>query len=231
MYEFLAPYYRKISEMRAAYIDGVDRIILSNIAAGAGSFLDVGAADGIRAARLAKSAGFSSFVLVEPSLAMAIRCRSLPNAGVLQVRAEEMIVPQSFDVITCLWNVLGHVETAALRLEALRRMRAALAPGGRLFVDVNNRYNALSYGWLKTLGRLVRDAVDPADDSGDVEFVWRLQDQSIPGKGHVFTPAEMRRLLRAAALHVERRYVIDYQTGEPRRFWFQGQLLYELSRT
>jgi|SRR5689334_19690585 len=230
MYELLAPHYRQISEMRAAYLHAVDQVILSHIRAGAASLLDVGAGDGVRAIRIAKAAKLKSVVLVEPSAAMADLCRAMDAAAVWQVKAEALRTSPSFDVVTCLWNVLGHIATPMLRLEALRRMRDRLAPGGQLFIDVNNRYNAPSYGWLRSFSRLTYDLLNPADENGDVQFIWRIAEQAIPGRGHVFTPREIKRLINDAGLRIQRRYVIDYQTGRQRRFGFAGQLLYELAK-
>jgi len=216
--------------MRAAYLRGVDQVILSRIRAGARSLLDVGAGDGVRAMRLAKAAGMASVVLVEPSTAMAELCRAAQATEVWQVKAEALTATPSFEVVTCLWNVLGHIATPAFRLEALRRMRDGLTRGGQLFIDVNNRYNAPSYGWLRSFGRIAYDVLNPADENGDVQFVWRIADQAIPGRGHVFTPREIERLIGDAGLHVQRRYVIDYQTGRQRHLGIAGQLLYELAR-
>src|SRR5436305_1511969 len=122
MYELLAPHYRQISEMRAAYLRAVDRVILSRIPPDARSLLDVGSGDGVRAQRLAGVAGMARVVLVEPSPAMADWCRATQATEVWQVKAEALRATPSFAVVTCLWNVLGHIATPALRLEALRRM-------------------------------------------------------------------------------------------------------------
>jgi 2-polyprenyl-3-methyl-5-hydroxy-6-metoxy-1,4-benzoquinol methylase len=230
MYELLAPHYRQVSEMRAAYLRSVDQVILSRIRAGARALLDVGAGDGVRAMRLASAAGMATVVLVEPSTAMANLCRATQATEVWQVKAETLRATPSFEVVTCLWNVLGHIATPAHRLEALRRMRDGLAPGGQLFIDVNNRYNAPSYGWLRSFGRIAHDFLSPADANGDVQFVWHIAEQAIPGRGHVFTPREIERLIAGAGLRIERRFVIDYQTGRQRRLAFAGQLLYELAK-
>lgn len=43
------------------------------------------------------------------------------------------------DLMLCLFGVLGHILPRAARLQTLARMRAALAPGGRLLLSVPNR--------------------------------------------------------------------------------------------
>src|SRR5262249_35759808 len=134
----------------------------------------------------------------------------------------------SFDVITCLWNVLGHVQGSEARLHALVRLRRLLTPGGMLFLDVSHRYNAAAYGWTKTVARMLRDAVVPSETNGDVIVSWNAGGNLIQTKSHVFTHAEMKRLFRSAGLKSVMRWVIHYETGAQHRLPFAGHLLYQL---
>lgn len=230
-YEALAPHYRAYSQRKSDYLRAVDEIVKSRLAAGARSLLDVGAGDGVRAQAIARACGVARLVLAEPSQAMAACCRRLAGVEVWQVSAQEL--PESapkFDAVTCLWNVLGHVETHAKRLAALRRMRALLADGGLIFLDVNNRYNARAYGLLKTAARALFDLVNPSEANGDVSFDWEVGGRRIRARGHVFTPREVASLAARAGLCVRERHVLDYGTGARRRFAFRGQLLYVLER-
>ncbi len=227
-YEILAPRFRIRARARSAYLEAVDRILRSRIPAGARSLLDVGAGDGVRAAALAGACGLGAVVLAEPSPSLAARCRERPAAEVWRVRAEELpAVSRSFDVVTCLWNVLGHVPTHEARLRALRGMRGLLSPGGVLFLDVNNRYNARAYGVARTVGRWLLDRLH-SEGHGDVVVTWQVGETTVRFTGHVFTPGEVEGLFREAGLAVRRRYLVDYDTGDLRRFPFEGQLLYEL---
>ncbi len=70
----------------------------------------------------------------------------------------------------------------------LRQCARLLAPGGRIFVDVNHRYNAVHYGWLPTAWRLVRGG------SHDVVVTWRSE--GVSTAGHVFTGREFSDLCR-----------------------------------
>jgi SAM-dependent methyltransferase len=230
-YDALAPHFREYCRMRAGYLTAVDQLLVRYISAGADSLLDVGAGDGLRAARLAQVRQFKTLVLAEPSDVMAKYCQQLDAAQVWHTTAEEL--PESnrkFDVITCLWNVLGHVPGHEKRLTALRRMRSLLAAGGQIFLDVNNRYNAREYGWLASFGRVIYDRVRPSLSNGDVTFSWHVDGRAIKARGHVFTPREMMSLVSLSGLKVARRFIVDYQTGELRRSIFAGQLLYELRR-
>ncbi len=107
-------------------------------------------------------------------------------------------------------------------------MRSLLTNTGRIFLDVNNRYNARAYGWMLTIRRILYDLVHPSEANGDVEFTWRIGEQVVRASGHVFTLREVENLVRDAGLRVHRRFIIDYRTGQLRRSVFGGQLLYEL---
>jgi 2-polyprenyl-3-methyl-5-hydroxy-6-metoxy-1,4-benzoquinol methylase len=229
-YEALAPHLREYARRRAAYLDAVDGVIVASITGHPGSLLDVGAGDGERSIRIAQTCGISVIILAEPCHALQEECRRQPATGVWPRRAEELPDgPPGFDVITCLWNVLGHVRSQELRLRALTRMRALLNPGGRLFLDVNNRYNARAYGWTRTSSRIIKDCLRPSERNGDVAITWQIGGGQIHAVGHVFTPREMRGLLREARLRVVRRHVLDYASGARHRCILEGQLLYELT--
>ena len=109
-------------------------------------------------------------------------------------------------------------------------MGRLLSPGGLLFVDVSHRYNARHYGFVPTLSRMLRDALAPNANNGDVVAEWQVDGISCSTQGHVFTDKEMRAMVRAAGLAVEKRFVVDYATGKVQRSPFRGHLLYVLKR-
>jgi 2-polyprenyl-3-methyl-5-hydroxy-6-metoxy-1,4-benzoquinol methylase len=136
-----------------------------------------------------------------------------------------------FDVITCLWNVLGHIRSCENRVRSMRAMRDLLAPEGKCFIDVNHRYNLRSYGVIPTLARFIRDSVFYKETNADVLAKWSIGAESISTHGRVFTDHEIRQLARAAGLTVEERIVVDYDSGKIRRFGFAGNLLYVFRRS
>jgi 2-polyprenyl-3-methyl-5-hydroxy-6-metoxy-1,4-benzoquinol methylase len=216
-YGRMAPSFARLSEQRRAYLDTVERLIVSGIPPHARSLLDIGAGDGARALRIARSAGLKDVVLLEPSAPM--RGNWPANVTAWAMRAEDLHTQHGqFDAITCLWNVLGHIFPASARVEAIRQCARLLAPGGRIFIDVSHRYNAVHYGWLPTGWRFLRGA------SHDVVVTWKPE--GISTAGHVFTGREFAGLCRAAGVAIERRFVVDYATGAERRWSFQGNLLY-----
>lgn len=224
-YDRIAASFAGLSEQRRAYLDRVDRLIVSAIPMSSRSLLDIGAGDGNRSRRIAQAAGLKDIVLLEPSAAMR---KNWPT-GVTgwAMRAEALHLGQGeFDLITCLWNTLGHIFPASARCEVLRQCARLLAPGGKFFVDVNHRYNARHYGVVPTALRFFRDRV--AVPNGDVVVTWQTESGVCRTNGHVFTGREFSDLCRAAGLSIERRFVVDYANGAVRRWGFEGNLLYEL---
>jgi 2-polyprenyl-3-methyl-5-hydroxy-6-metoxy-1,4-benzoquinol methylase len=158
-----------------------------------------------------------------------MRGHSPPEARVWAVRAEELgQQPGCFDVIVCLWNVLGHIFPLAARVEVLRQFRRRVAVTGAIFIDVNHRYNTRHYGVLPTAARWLRDRLRPNLENGDVLVRWAVDGGYCATSGHVFTHREFCRLCEAADLKIERRHVVDYATGRIRRWSFEGNLLYLL---
>jgi len=226
-YDRIAPAFGRLTEQRKPYLDRIDQLVLSEIAPGGRSMLDVGSGDGFRARRIAEIRGIEELVLLEPSRAMQGTVSE--NAKVWTMRAEELhSVQAEFDVITSLWNVLGHIFPASSRVEVLRQFARLVSPNGRIFVDVNHRYNARHYGSLRTALRFIHDGVSWDETNGDVLVSWAAGDTRCTTRGHVFTDKEFCSLSRAAGLRIEKTFAVDYATGEQRRRSWQGNLLYML---
>jgi len=223
-YDRLAPHYREYAAGRAGYLGAVDRFILERSPAGA-RVLDVGAGDGVRGVRIARALSARRVVLCEPSPAMAALCRRQGADEVWEAAAEALPGDERFDVVLCLWNVLGHLRDRGARVAALREMRRVLAPGGSVFFDVNNRHNRRAYGtWRVALRRAV-DALAPDDRRGDTRFEWKVGGRRIPATGHLFTPREVDAIVLAAGLEVVRRVAVDYVSGQVSTDEREGQLL------
>jgi 2-polyprenyl-3-methyl-5-hydroxy-6-metoxy-1,4-benzoquinol methylase len=226
-YDMIAPVYARLAKQRQAYLDAIDRCIVAEIPPGSRSLLDVGAGDGARAARIAEAAGLRDLTLLEPSSVMLSRCAT--RAAIWAMRAENLHSQQgSFDVVTCLWNVLGHIQPAAVRVQMLRQLARLVSAGGRVFIDLNHRYNARHYGTIPTAARYLRDWVSPGEHNGDVRVTWDIEGQRISTTGHVFTHREFIALSQAAGLTIEKRFVVDYASGQHRRRSCAGNFLYVL---
>ncbi len=228
IYDALAPHYREYARSKEAYLAAVDRFILQHCPGRVEALLDVGAGDGVRGMGLARELKAKRVVLCEPSREMAVHCRKLEPHAVWEVPAEEL--PQNeppFDVIVCLWNVLGHLSDGRRRVAALKAMKGLLTPAGAVFLDVNNRHNAAAYGWLKVLGRRFADFLSPDERRGDAAYEWKVGGLSLPGMGHLFTPGEIEGMISESGMRVTRRLAVDYATGEYSVSPFRGQLLYQ----
>lgn len=236
-YDRLGPVFAKLAEQRRLYIDRVDELVISGISAESRSMLDVGAGDGTRSRKIATSTGISELVLVEPSVGMqgagldkavndvtagaTVTNRTMRAEGLHQLEG-------SFDVITCLWNVFGHVSSRTGRAEVLRQFTRLLSPRGRVFIDLSHRYNARHYGFFPTAARFLYDLLPGGENNGDVVVAWNVEGTRCTTAGHVFTDKEVRSLCRAAGLEIEKTFSIDYSTGQLRRWNFEGHLLYIL---
>jgi SAM-dependent methyltransferase len=228
-YDRIAPVYACLAKQRGAYLDAIDRIVVSEIPPGSRSLLDVGAGDGARAGRIAEAAGLRDLILLEPSAVMRSHCPA--QANIWDMRAEDLHCRQgSFDAITCLWNVLGHILPTAARVAVLRQFARLVPLEGRIFIDLNHRYNARHYGAVTTAARFLRDRVLPGDGNGDVRVTWNIEGHRVSTTGHVFTDREFTALCGAAGLGIEQRFVVDYASGALRRRSFEGNLLYVLRR-
>lgn len=220
-YDRIASGYRQLSQRRSAYLDAVDAEISRRLPEGAASLIDLGAGDGRRALQIAAGARIPRVVLVEPSEGMRrlipsgrevwdARMEALPDAG------------QKFDVVLCLWNVLGHVPSRELRVAALENLKRVCSAGGLIFLDVLNQYNAVECGVGVVLRRFL------SSQNGDVPVKWRTGAGEVETRGHVFTPREMVGLFREAGLIVVERMVLNYATGRRSAWSVAGNLLYVL---
>ena len=229
-YDRVAPAFHSLSDRRRAYLAAVDRLIVARIPEGSQSLLDIGSGDGVRALSIAQSAGIREIVLLEPSEAM--RSRWPTHVQGLAIRAEQLDrVAGVFDTVTCLWNVLGHIAPSENRSAVLRQCRRLLSDNGKMFIDVNNRYNFQHHGFLRTAMRMLRDRARPNDKNGDVAVSWNIDGKTYTTGGHVFRPDEFPRMAEEAGLTVEECITIDYGSGLVRRSRFAGNPLYVLRRT
>jgi 2-polyprenyl-3-methyl-5-hydroxy-6-metoxy-1,4-benzoquinol methylase len=231
LYDAMAPLYREYAERKIAYLSAVDRFVIEHAPLGPAALLDVGAGDGVRGMALAKALNADTTILADPSVEMIVRCRLLRPTDVWLCEAQNL--PQTgtrFDLILCLWNVLGHLPDRENRVQGLRAMGNLLAPGGAVFFDVNNRQNARNYGRWRVLGRVLLDAIAPDERRGDGTFQWKIGEQTLPAMGHLFTPAEIEGIIEDSGLSIIRRVSVDYTTGAISSSRWGGQLLYQLGK-
>jgi 2-polyprenyl-3-methyl-5-hydroxy-6-metoxy-1,4-benzoquinol methylase len=228
-YNRIAPVFHDVSIRRKAYLEKIEELVIERVPEGSQSLLDIGSGDGKRALRIIRAAGIKDAVLLEPSAKMRERLEA--SCEIWPIRAEEMknMAERKFDVIACLWNVLGHIPTAKRR-DVLEECGRMLLPDGMLFVDVNHRYNMHAYGFWRTVGRVAYDRILPAVDHGDVIVHWKLDQTKCKTYGHVFRQREMQNLIAEAGLRIEEKKFVDYESGEIQHSGLRGNLFYSLRR-
>lgn len=232
IYNRLAPYFRLYSKRKQLYLNSVDKIIIRSIDKKGTHMLDVGAGDGLRGSKLFKNLGFKKIVSIDNSSEMV----SLYKRGFkrkiykLDISSNDtMIVLDKFDVITCLWNVLGHISTQKKRLKALINMKKLLKGNGKIFIDVSNRYNIAYYGWLNVITNMIRDLIFHSERNGEFAYDLHINKLiSIPSSNHFFTPYEMKALIEEAGLFIDRQLYINYSTGLIESTFLKGSLFYIL---
>lgn len=229
-YDRLAPHYAHLCLRRRAYLETVERLISERLPPGSHALLDLGSGDGKRAFSIARRTGIQRLVVLEPAPKMT--AQGTAQGELWPIRAEDLTpdkVSERFDVITCLWNVLGHITSPEKRRKALCHVADLLSPEGIFFLDVIHRYNLRSYGILPTCGRWIGDQIAWSESNGDVRTKWL--GGSISTFGHVFTHREVSRMAQSAGLQQLCRIVVDYETGKLRRFACMGNLFYAFRRS
>ena len=129
----------------------------------------------------------------------------------------------SIDLIICLWNVLGHLDDTESRINTLNGFHSILKTDAYLCFDVNNRHNE-EYGFLKSKIRYIFDKVLPDFKRGDVKFNWEIANEKIPAKGHLFTPSEVKFLLKNSGFKVIKMNGISYKSGKIYKETYKGQI-------
>ena len=227
-YDTVAPVYAEYALKRKDYIKSVDALVLTYLKSRA-SLMDVGCGDGHRLHQLLSQSQIKKALAVEPSHEMAKRCRLNAQIEVIETTIDKLNITDSFEAITALWNVLGHVP-CELRIASLQKMAACLSADGIIMLDVNNRHNAPAYGRFKVWGRRFVDFFFFDEMRGDCYYDWQIGQIKIPSYGHLFIHQEMLSLFSAADLQVVMCCAINYLNGSTSTCLTEGQLFYVLKK-
>jgi len=226
IYDAFAHHYRRYSEQKSAYIHSVNTLIVRRFGRVIVNMLDFGAGDGVRGMTLAKDLRCHRLVQGDISPEMLRRCEQLGAATeVWDLNDSVLDRTENFDLIVCLWNVLGHVDGCDARTAVLHQLKARLAPGGRICFDVNNRHNRI-YGRSRVLARRILDWIYPDPLRGDAVFDWEIDGVSYPAYGHLFTFSEVGGLLAASGLVIDDWSAVDYISGDVSKKVDQGHLFF-----
>ncbi|HLW78771.1 MAG TPA: class I SAM-dependent methyltransferase [Terriglobia bacterium] len=138
-------------------------------------------------------------------------------------------LPEPVDLITSEYDAVNHVLRKSDLMRVARAAARALRPGGYFYFDVNNRahleknWSGASWQERPGVAMVMRGSYDRRRAKGCADFEWFVQD----GKRwrrfreHVeevwWTPAEIRRTLRAAGFQAIRAWdAAPFSQGHPR---------------
>ena len=227
-YDFIAPRYRDVALARSQYLDAVDQVVVKALARKPVShILDVGAGDGIRLLNLMPAIPETARVTaLEPSSEMyAALVTNLPGVTLRQATLEGAGFDRDFSHVLALWNVVGHASSLT---RFLRAAYEALTPGGLLVFDFNSRNNLRVYGWRRVLANVTWTLCR-----------WRKHEgRNFPLAGGASTDyvtlyslGEVRNALSFVGLRVVDVAFRDYDTGQPRRSAWSGQVVVTAERS
>lgn len=234
-YDAFAPYYREYAKKKAKYLAAIDELILENLPTRTDSILDIGCGDGVRLAGLLQRISHKEVWAIDSSTEMLSLAEKNVDAKILQADIGNSSIDKDlirrFDVILCLWNVLGHVGGQETRGHAILNMSKALKENGRIYIDTNNRHNVSHYGIRTVLKNLMTDFVRPGRDNGTLPYEIRVtENKAIDAYSHFFNPGELLPLFSTSGLHPLKTRYVDYATGAIAGPW-SGNIFYVLEKS
>lgn len=149
-YDSLAKSYRQVSVTRKNYLDHVDRLVYKSIANDKSkTLLDIGSGDGKRIVDLTDKLNIEVWAMENSTEMCALLSKTIDKSHVINSDISRLSAfNQTFDVITSLWNVFGHIEEIEL---AFFDIKNRLNPEGKFIFDVNNPFNIAEYGLISTI--------------------------------------------------------------------------------
>jgi len=216
---------------KEAYLLAVNKFIWENTGI-ITSIVDVGAGTGKRSKKVFKSLNAKKLTLIDSSEGMVNMLKEINNATVIKADISDYNFKHSptYDVVVCLWNVLGHIPQAK-RITTLKNIASLVQVNGSIFLDVNNRYNISHYGLRSVFKNFLRDLFFPKDSNGDFPLCVNADNGPVNTSVHIFNPFEIRRLIKTAGLTIERCSYINYRNGDKSRLWFCGQIVFKLKKS
>ena len=223
-YDQIAPSYKIIYEQRRTYLNAIDSLVIPYLKKR--TVLDIGSGDGSRISNLYKSADIKKLFCLEPSFEMYKKLSKYDfiQASMLTAQQEELAFHNKFDIVTSLWNVLGHVGTLQELNISLENIRKYLKNNGLLIFDVNNRLNGSAYGLPTAIYRLFIDFFFYKRSRGDTYTKWDINGKEIRAYGHIFSPFEVFKLLKIHKFKIIETFYVNYSTGKISKNFFKGQM-------
>jgi len=233
LYNAVAKNYKNFLVGRSLYLKSIENLIGNEINASevtVSNYIDLGAGTGERSKKISHYIKAKKTWLVDNSEGMIGEIHNFDKVKIIKSDISSRALPSEIkinaELITCLWNVLGHVETEEQRLTVLKNAEKLLSPNGIFVFDVNNRYNAVNYGYIRSIKNIFMDIVRPSTKNGNINFDMEVDKKKIPAKVHLFSKKEVNNLIAKANLDIKQVLYINYDTGNTESNQFAGQLLY-----
>lgn len=223
-YDSLASSYSQISKRRKSYLDAVDNFIIEKKYPNKiENYLDIGAGDGRRTVKIMSALNIKKGWALDDSIQM-LKDLNAAEIKKINMPLKDFKTDQTFDLITCLWNVLGHVVSREERNNFLSKVSTLLSPGGYFVFDVNNRYNIKQYGYNNVMENLKND-----HRQSKTKGVFKLSDSKVSTQVYIHSPFDIEEYV-SHNFKLDGNYYIDYDTGQEVESFFEGQLLYFLTK-
>ncbi len=220
LYNTFADSYKVYSEPRMAYLSSVDELVCET-AGKRKRYLDVGAGDGRRGIYIAKKVEAEEIVLLDNSKGMLANVPENRKIRKELASITDYRNTKKFDLITCLWNVFGHIEGNEYREKALLNIYELLSADGIVAIDVNNRYNLSHYGLRAFLKNIWNDLMR---DRKRGVFPLKLGDCF--SEVYIHNPFEIVKAAVKCGLRPRKRYYVSYSNGSIVKTFLSGQILY-----
>lgn len=223
-YDQIADSYNVIYDQRKVYLSSINNLVIPYL--NKKIVLDIGSGDGSRIADLYNTSNIKELFCLEPSNEMYKKLSKYEfiKAKMCTAQDYDSDFNNKFDVITSLWNVLGHVGTFEELNMSMINIRNYLKNNGLFIFDVNNRLNGSSYGMPVAIYRLFIDSLFFKRSRGDTNTKWDINGREIRAYGHVFSPFEVFNLLKKHQFKIIKTIYVNYNTGKLSKNFFDGQI-------
>jgi 2-polyprenyl-3-methyl-5-hydroxy-6-metoxy-1,4-benzoquinol methylase len=226
-YNNLSETYDAETTRRQKYLDRVDAYILdscNNI--NIENYLDIGSGDGRRSMKIAEKLKVKANIfLVDNSEKMSDKTIKNEKVSIYNISANDLNTNLKFNLITCLWNVLGHFPNKQNILDLFKKIDHLLSDDGCFIFDVNNRYNISQYGKESVAENIRLDYIKD-ENSGWFE----LNKGKDSTKVYIHSPFDIHDYLKGTDLFIKEVLYIDYNTGLLRPSFLGGQLVYKIQK-
>ncbi len=230
-YDRFSEQYDSYSKTRQQYIESINTFILQTKVKPK-NILDLGAGTGSRTRNIATKMNIREVVLVDNSPYMLEQLDSNNNfKTIIADISGKKFIDGKFDLILCLWNVLGHVTTHAKRVSVMSHISELLDNDGYAFIDVNNRYNVSQYGLKNVFKNFLKDVFIKKDTNGDFPLSIKHEESKLETMVHIFNPFELDSIIRDSNLVIVEKKYVNYATGRISNNPLDGQILYKIKKS